>query len=976
MTQFNAIFTITLSYAMPVDVTVDYHTVDGDAIAGQDYEATSGTLTFPAGTLTQQISVPIIAYMMNEGVPQFTIELTNVPNNIAKGNDAVCDIVGPVVTITEGPLIGNYLTANAYANVNGRGDYIHYNGGSSEGQSIMINGLLYCYEVMQGGTGPELTVANYYKKIALGLLDALGPSENNEYQGPMIRQPIPTDPETLFIPHWLFTAKGPCPVQTIEYTYTAPVQVDSGGAFLEIESSAYASTTYLVYEVYPSTSKLQFNGTWTPAYDDLGNNTAITIDPSNTDQNWTMESNGNIKIYFPTDTIAATGQKVTDVPNWNIVYAYEPGTMIPEGTANEAYPCWEFIADGYVACAPDTLRWFDFAYQKAILHDDRGAEYTQKWTNSLNALRWSTVKGKMMRSDQTVFYPLVGQPALPGPSIAPYGVYCFSSNPNAGIPDSSTGFPDTWSGYRYWSRDTNGVYDINVTDNTNTTDVYQYQLGRGQSFDWRTETTYQYQTWYAYNQISVSRRPDPDKGESIKLMVSVSMANVVSDMFYFDMTSYFTDENSSIDNVVTIMATVNQLVTSANPANPTYTLPPGSTIARTEVEFNMIGNFEGKIHEVAFLGGPTSDWVEQNIDQALKGDPIPFLPAAVPFTYNGYVNYGTLITWRGQLMYGYQMPDTWHYYKDAVELIYGTDPINVNTLPLCNPITGEIEYTINPYNQNGTQKPNHALLMEQHVRYLFVAQQRFQIDGGARGPFAHCFLINNSDRFSLGLENPTPNTWVYTSDDPNTRWSGYETRVIESLGRLVYENYQDDTFQDVVNYAKLILQYWFEMIYQVWPDLRGFPAYNADGTKTEPSYLVYSPPTFWVAPSISPLPLYNYEDLHPAALIARAAMYMKMAGVTEFFYIYDQMLLNVWNLFEKFYNKDIVNDMFYTWCPDPQNNDWFGFYHGEILTTLGLLYENSSLLPTGIDPALIKQRICESALWFQTVGIRSIATSV
>ena len=54
-----AIFTVTLSQASTKTVTVKYATANGTAVAGTDYKATSGTLTFSPGTLAQSISVTI-----------------------------------------------------------------------------------------------------------------------------------------------------------------------------------------------------------------------------------------------------------------------------------------------------------------------------------------------------------------------------------------------------------------------------------------------------------------------------------------------------------------------------------------------------------------------------------------------------------------------------------------------------------------------------------------------------------------------------------------------------------------------------------------------------------------------------------------------------------------------------------------------------------------------------------------------------
>ena len=55
----DAVFTVSLSTASGQEVTVDYATADGTAAAGTDYAAASGTLTFPAGTTTRNVTVAV-----------------------------------------------------------------------------------------------------------------------------------------------------------------------------------------------------------------------------------------------------------------------------------------------------------------------------------------------------------------------------------------------------------------------------------------------------------------------------------------------------------------------------------------------------------------------------------------------------------------------------------------------------------------------------------------------------------------------------------------------------------------------------------------------------------------------------------------------------------------------------------------------------------------------------------------------------
>ena len=60
-------------------LTVDYATTDGTAVAGQDYTATSGTLTFSGGETTRTFQIPITDDATTETDETFTVVLRNTP---------------------------------------------------------------------------------------------------------------------------------------------------------------------------------------------------------------------------------------------------------------------------------------------------------------------------------------------------------------------------------------------------------------------------------------------------------------------------------------------------------------------------------------------------------------------------------------------------------------------------------------------------------------------------------------------------------------------------------------------------------------------------------------------------------------------------------------------------------------------------------------------------------------------------------
>ncbi|MFP5288955.1 MAG: Calx-beta domain-containing protein, partial [Thermoanaerobaculia bacterium] len=82
-----ALIEITLNAPSAQSVTVGYATKDGTALAGSDYVATSGTVTFVPGQTSRMIGVSTLGDGVAEGNETFTLSLS-APSNAQLGKPA------------------------------------------------------------------------------------------------------------------------------------------------------------------------------------------------------------------------------------------------------------------------------------------------------------------------------------------------------------------------------------------------------------------------------------------------------------------------------------------------------------------------------------------------------------------------------------------------------------------------------------------------------------------------------------------------------------------------------------------------------------------------------------------------------------------------------------------------------------------------------------------------------------------------
>ena len=87
--------TVSLSAATLLPVSVDYATVEGSALAGTDYVESSGTLSIPAGTLSQRITIDLVDGRDTTTTRTFHLQLSNPVNAGIADGTAIITLLNP-----------------------------------------------------------------------------------------------------------------------------------------------------------------------------------------------------------------------------------------------------------------------------------------------------------------------------------------------------------------------------------------------------------------------------------------------------------------------------------------------------------------------------------------------------------------------------------------------------------------------------------------------------------------------------------------------------------------------------------------------------------------------------------------------------------------------------------------------------------------------------------------------------------------
>lgn len=96
-----AVFTISLDRSPDAEITVDYSTLDGLAVAGEDYTAVNGTLVFAPGETQKNVAVDLIGSRFDGRDEDFKLQLSNLSSNATIADDlGVGNIIDPTLKIT------------------------------------------------------------------------------------------------------------------------------------------------------------------------------------------------------------------------------------------------------------------------------------------------------------------------------------------------------------------------------------------------------------------------------------------------------------------------------------------------------------------------------------------------------------------------------------------------------------------------------------------------------------------------------------------------------------------------------------------------------------------------------------------------------------------------------------------------------------------------------------------------------------
>lgn len=251
---------------------------------------------------------------------------------------------------------GTGLIVNDINHATGRGNYFADGSGTSEGQLLAIYAWLRAWKALRYS---DPTTAEAFKARALWMATAL--------ETTLYRQSAPSDPNTLFVPHWLFAARQPIEAQTVFLKYPAHFVAGGAGRRFNIpaDTTVFGDKVLRVYSAYDANSHLLWDNPYSPVV-----GTAFSILSA---------------VTSPTGTLVTISGTAT--VDGFIVFAIDKGGVINVGDGYEAWPVWRALQPGEIDGAGDSFRWALDMFQ--ALYEATGSS---KWSDGLAATKNSALK--------------------------------------------------------------------------------------------------------------------------------------------------------------------------------------------------------------------------------------------------------------------------------------------------------------------------------------------------------------------------------------------------------------------------------------------------------------------------------------------------------------------------------------------------------------------------------------------------------
>ena len=152
--------TVTVEEGFTETVTVDFQTVDGTAVAGEDYVPIAGTLIFPPGTASRSFNTIIIGGDAREADETFSVQFSNPVNAALETTETTVTILDDDGGMAN---ISTRLAVGTGSNVLIGGFIIPDDAQSTETKKVLLRGI-----------GPSLPLAGTLADPTLSLFDSTG----------------------------------------------------------------------------------------------------------------------------------------------------------------------------------------------------------------------------------------------------------------------------------------------------------------------------------------------------------------------------------------------------------------------------------------------------------------------------------------------------------------------------------------------------------------------------------------------------------------------------------------------------------------------------------------------------------------------------------------------------------------------------------------------------------------------------------